>query len=136
MDRAVKGTAYDSLIKDTFRGIKAQIIEVPGHIDAGSYREEDFEDILVQVRAMGDLETSLRNYFTMEELNGDNQYFSEALNKKVDALKGVKIRQFPKIMTISLLRFDLDYETFAMKKLNEEFKFPLELNMNDYATDD
>jgi len=92
LDRALAGTTFESLIKDTFRGIKANIIEVPGHEGAGSYREENFEDLMVQVKTMGDLETSLKNYFTFEELNGENQYMSEALNQKVDALKGVKIK--------------------------------------------
>lgn len=136
LGRALKGTDSENLVKDIFGGVKANIIEVPGHEGAGSYREEPFEDIIVQVKTLGDLETSLKNYFMFESLNGDNQYFSEALDRKVDALKGVKVKKFPKILTVSLQRFDLDYNTFQMMKLNEEFKFPLELDMSEYLTDD
>jgi hypothetical protein len=55
---------------------------------------------------------------------------------KVDALKGMAIKKFPKILTISLLRFDMNYETFQPMKLNDKFKFPLELHLNEYMTDD
>ena len=136
LQRALKGTQYENLIKDIFGGVQSNIIEAVGHPGCGSLRNEDFEDIIVQVKLMGTLQNSLENYFTFEELNGDNQYFSEALNKKVDALKGVKIQKFPKIFTISLQRFDFDMNTFEMKKLNEEFQFPLELDLKQYLTDD
>ena len=40
------------------------------------------------------------------------------------------------MLTFCLYRFDLDYETFQRKKVNDRFEFPLELNMADYLDED
>ena len=135
LERALKGTSFETLISDLFSGIKSDILQVPEH-GIWRARDEHFADIIVQVRCCGDLEASLSNYFNFEFLTGDNQYYCEEVDAKVDALKGVQIRKFPKILTISLLRFDFDFEKMTLAKLNEKFKFPLELHLNQYLTDD
>ena len=35
-------------------------------------------------------------------------------------------------MTFCLYRFELDYNTFERKKVNDRFEYPLEVNMADY----
>ena len=114
LERALKGTTYETLISDIFGGTKANIIQVPDHNFVKS-RDEPFADLLVQVRTMENLEASLEDFFKFEFLNGDNQYECEELGQKVDALKGVQIKKFPKILTVSLMRFDIDYNTFQLK---------------------
>ena len=37
-------------------------------------------------------------------------------------------------MTLSLNRFELDYETWQRKKINDKFEYPLELDMYKYTT--
>jgi ubiquitin C-terminal hydrolase len=73
LDRALKGTVFENLVSDTFKGIKSDVLQVPEHNFSKS-RDEDFADILLQVRGMPDLETSLREYFNFVDLSGDNQY--------------------------------------------------------------
>ena len=51
-------------------------------------------------------------------LQGDNQYHCEKCDKKVDALKYLKFKAFPYLLTLQLKRFDFDYTTFHRIKLN------------------
>ena len=78
------------------------------------------------------IEKALENYLKPEKLEGENQYFCGKCNIKVDATKGSKFTEFPKILTLHLNRFDLDYNTFKRKKLNNKMTFPLILNMNKF----
>ena len=48
---------------------------------------------------------SLSNFTEMEVLNGDNQYFCETCGKKCDAHKGIKFKELPPVLTLSLNRF-------------------------------
>jgi ubiquitin C-terminal hydrolase len=54
---------------------------------------------------------AMAKFIQPEVLDGDNQYFCERCNKKVDALKGLKFTKFPYIICFQLKRFDFDYET-------------------------
>ena len=51
---------------------------------------------------------------------------------KVDALKGVKIRKFPKILIFSLNRFCYDFEILDRIKINDNFAFSLEFNSQEF----
>lgn len=48
------------------------------------------------------------------------------------ATKGFKFFKLPKILSLQLNRFTLDYTTFNRKKLNDRVTFPLILNMNPF----
>lgn len=70
---------------------------------------------------------------TMERLEGSNQYHCDTCDKKVDALKGVKVRKYPPILTFSLCRFDFDFEKLERVKINDRFTFGLELDISIFA---
>ena len=78
------------------------------------------------------VEMALENTLKPETLDGDNQYECSKCAKKVDALKGMKFGKCPQIMSLSLNRFMLDYETWQRVKVLERVSFPLVLNLNDY----
>lgn len=78
------------------------------------------------------VEMALENSLKPEILDGDNQYQCENCAKKQDAEKGMKFGKCPQIMSLSLNRFMLDYETFQRVKVLERVSFPLVLNLNDY----
>ena len=82
---------------------------------------------------MQNVEESLLNMLTMERLEGDNQYFCDICQKKVDALKGIKVRKYPEVVTFVLNRFDFDYNTFTRVKVNSKFTFNMEIDMSLYA---
>jgi len=78
------------------------------------------------------VDKGLENYLKPFILEGDNKYYCEKCQDKVEAEKGVKLASLPKILTIHLNRFDLDYETMNRKKLNNRVTFPFILNMNKF----
>ncbi len=75
---------------------------------------------------------ALENYMKPEKLCGDNQYECSQCNKKVDAIKGLKLKKSPTVLTIQLSRFTLDFNTFQRVKITDRVSFPFLLNMNDY----
>jgi len=75
---------------------------------------------------------ALENYIKPELLSGDNAYFCSQCQKKVSADKGIKLVRGPKILTIALNRFTLDYETMQRVKINDRVSFPSVINFNDY----
>jgi len=38
------------------------------------------------------------------------------------------------VLTLCLYRFELDYETWTRKKLDDKFEYPLELDMSKYTS--
>ena len=78
------------------------------------------------------LEMALENYLKPDILDGSNQYMCSKCEKKVDAEKGLKITKCPQIISISLNRFTLDYNTFQRVKATERVSFPQVLNFNNY----
>lgn len=42
----------------------------------------------------------------------------------------------PPVLTLCLYRFELDYETWQRKKLDDKFEYPLELDMSKYLSDE
>jgi ubiquitin C-terminal hydrolase len=69
----------------------------------------------------------------VEMLKGDNQYFCETCEAKVDATRGMMLGHVPPILTLALNRFSFDWATGQRKKITSNFQFPLELCMNPYV---
>ena len=59
---------------------------------------------------------------------------------KTDAKKGVLFKSLPPVLELHLRRFEYDFTTDSMAKINERFEFPttLDLDRHDrkYFTDD
>mmetsp|Transcript_40464 Transcript_40464/g.35912 ORF Transcript_40464/g.35912 Transcript_40464/m.35912 type:complete len:96 (-) Transcript_40464:3089-3376(-) len=89
--------------------------------------------MILQVKGQSSLEESLLNMLTLEKLEGSNQYSCDTCDKKVDAYKGIKIRKFPPILTFSLSRFEFDWEKMERKKIDDDFRFGLELDISMFA---
>jgi ubiquitin carboxyl-terminal hydrolase 47 len=75
---------------------------------------------------------ALENYLKPDVLEGENQYQCSKCEMKVDALKGLRLGKCPKILSLSMNRFTLDYSTFMRVKIMDRVSFPFTLNMNDY----
>lgn len=78
------------------------------------------------------LEMALENYLKPDTLTGDNQYKCDKCQKKVDAQKGTKLKRCPQILSLSLNRFAMDWQTCNRIKVSDCVSFPLTLNLNDY----
>ncbi|KAF7262185.1 hypothetical protein EG68_00488 [Paragonimus skrjabini miyazakii] len=107
---ALKGTNETNLINDLFRGIQCTRIRCLrcGRI---SERNDEFHDINLSVMEYDSVEASLTAHTQMERLTGDNQYFCEACQCKVDAVKMTRFEELPPILTLSLSRFYFDSKT-------------------------
>eukprot|EP00826_Nyctotherus_ovalis_P048897 TRINITY_DN581_c0_g1_i1.p1 TRINITY_DN581_c0_g1~~TRINITY_DN581_c0_g1_i1.p1 ORF type:complete len:525 (-),score=189.01 TRINITY_DN581_c0_g1_i1:1265-2839(-) len=97
-----------------------------------SEREEVFSDISLQVKDCKSITESLSMFVSEEQLDKENQYFCEKCNKKVDAVRRVRIRRFPPVLTLGLNRFEMDWNTMDRKKLNDRLEFPLELSITGF----
>ena len=97
-----------------------------------SEREEEFSDLSLQVKGVKGVEESLCRFMSEERFEGDNKYYCNGCQKKVVAVRKVKVRQFPPILTLSLNRFEMDWVTMDRKKVNDCFSFPLELDVTSF----
>lgn len=78
------------------------------------------------------MELSLLNTLKPEVLDGSNCYFCSKCNAKHPAKKGLEYLDFPKILMFNCNRFVFDLNTFQRVKVNDEFDFPLELDMSSF----
>ena len=118
-------------IKDHCEGEMKTIIECPAR-NFKSERKERFLflslDITEKDSSISDL---LENFFSKEELTGDNRYQYENEDKTfiyVDALKSYKISKPPPIFYIQLKRFNASYE-----KNCKEISFESSLDLSKYV---
>jgi len=68
-----------------------------------------------------------------EMLEGDNAYFCEKCEKKVNTLKRCCIKRMPNNLFLVLKRFEFDFDTMQKVKLNDYCEFPMELDMSPYS---
>lgn len=68
-----------------------------------------------------------------EMLEGENAYYCEKCDKKVDTLKRTCIKKLPKYLIMTLKRFEYDFDKMIRVKVNDFFEFPMELNMLDFT---
>jgi hypothetical protein len=68
-----------------------------------------------------------------EMLEGDNAYYCERCDKKIDTLKRCCIKKLPNCLILTLKRFEFDLETLSRYKLNSYCEFSHELDMREYC---
>lgn len=110
----------------------------------GSKRErkrvEPFLDLSLDVTNFGTVNESIEDMFSSGEVlsvKEGNGWRPEKGAEKVDALKGnaMQVGGLPKILQLHLMRFNFDWQTETMNKINERFKFPKELDLSQICTD-
>jgi hypothetical protein len=74
-------------------------------------------------------------FFKTTTKTKSKRYFCERCNGKVDAVKGLRFRQLPKVLILSLLRFEYDYERDQRTKNCSSMHFPLLLDMSPYCSE-
>ena len=87
----------------------------------------------VEIKDKKSLEEALKEYIKGEVLEGDNAYFCERCDSKVKAVKRVCLKTLPEILTITIKRFEFDFETMEKRKLNTYCSFPEVLNVQPYT---
>ena len=125
------GTNLEGDIDKLFRGESRSYIDcinVPYH----SQRQEYFYDLQLQIRGCPTLEDSFKLYCSKELLTGPNQYTTDVYGKQ-DAYMGQDFISLPPVLQLHLARFEYDYDTDMMVKVNDKQTFPEEIDLNPYT---
>jgi hypothetical protein len=139
LEETFKGTEAETVIDDLYAGELIDYIRCID-VDYQSERVDKFLDFSLAIvpfgetKAMKSLAECIEMFLRPEILDGENKYYCEKYNQKVDAIKGLKFGRLPKIMSVQLKRFVYDFsgDYVVQKKLNDEVKFPMVLDMNKY----
>ncbi|NXX84804.1 UBP40 hydrolase, partial [Urocolius indicus] len=129
LETSLVGTSGHDLINRLYHGIVVNQI-VCKECKNISERQEDFLDLTVTVKDVSGLEEALWNMYVEEEyFENENLYRCGACNKLVEASKSAKLRKLPPFLTISLLRFNFDFEKCERYKETSCFTFPIQINL-------
>ncbi|ONM54370.1 UBP26 [Zea mays] len=100
-----------------------------GKESAASSKMEDFYELELNIKGLNNLEESLNEYFSEEALDGENQYFCESCQKRVDATRCIKLRSLPPVVNFQLKRYVFLPKTTTKKKISSTFSFPGQLDL-------
>lgn len=128
-ENALGGTQVNSLIKNYF-GIK-MINEL--YTDDGRYSShpEDCYTIILSVKGIENLEDSLQHFISHELV--DYEWDHDDLHTTIQTKKRMSIKTLPPYLFFTLKRFEFNYTTMEIKKINSIFTFPEELDMRKYT---
>jgi ubiquitin carboxyl-terminal hydrolase 9/24 len=135
MDRVenlTMGKREEKVIKNLFQGVFANefICKDCPHY---SEREEPFLAISLQVKNKHSIKESLDSFVEGEMLEGDNAYYCEKCEKKINTLKRCCVKRMPNVLFIVLKRFEFNFDTMQKYKINDYIEFPMQLNMSEYS---
>ena len=122
-----KKTTIRSRITDLFRGKCQNYIRGPKFC---RYHPDPFLTLSLPIKGQASVVDALHKYFEPDQLNGDNQYFCEELDKKIDAEKGSVVESLPPVLMLHLKRFDFDFATMRRVKINDACAIPEVLDMD------
>lgn len=136
LETCFKGTRGDGVIKALYEGVTKDYVKCR-HCGHESGTKAVFQTLNLAIRPFGgapitSVEEGLANYFKPEDMSGENQYECEPCKTKRDADKGIRLDKVPYVLTISLIRFDYDWEVDQRVKINDRVSFPETLDMAEY----
>lgn len=131
MDRieaSIKGTESADLVKRNFGGVISHEIICKGcpHL---SEREEPFFALSLAVKNKKTIEQCLQAMINGDLLEGDNAYYCEQCQKKVNAVKRMCLKKLPNQLIVVLKRFDFDFDLMTKAKINDRCEFPFKLDL-------
>jgi hypothetical protein len=133
LEMKMKGTPLEPAIAALFRGKCRSYVRCK-HVPVETSREEDFYDLSLLVKDLDGLRDSFLKYLEKEELIGNNQYQTETYGKQ-DAEMGVEFLEFPSVLHLHLRRFEYDFASGGMSKLNSRFEFPPEIDLGEFLAE-
>lgn len=120
-----------AIVQDLFRGNVSHVTKcsICGKDSDASSKMEDFYELELNIKGLDNLDESLRDYLSLEELHGENQYFCESCGRRVDATRCINLRSLPSVLNLQLKRYIFLPKTTTKKKITSAFGFPRILNM-------
>ncbi|KAH9305405.1 hypothetical protein KI387_009809, partial [Taxus chinensis] len=126
-----------TVVQDLFRGNLSHVTRCSmcGQESEASRKLEDFYELELNVKGLNTLEESLDDYLSIENLQGENQYFCESCKVRADATHCIKLRTLPPVLNFQLKRCVFLAKTTTKKKVTSKFSFPRTLNMGPRLSD-
>ncbi|CAG9332998.1 unnamed protein product [Blepharisma stoltei] len=100
-----------------------------------SERDEQFFRISLDIKNKKNLSEALDLYIKEDKLEGDNKYFCDLYNQKINAKKRCLINTLANTVIIQLKRFEFDLTRMARVKVNDYCEFPIHLNLKPWTKD-
>jgi len=136
LETSMKGTAQERLLRNLMGGTVVNIIEsTETEHPYTSEREEQFLRLSLEIKNKKTLSEALDLFIREDTLEGDNKYFCEQYDRKVNASRRVLLDSLGNTVLIHLKRFEFDYTTSQRVKVNDYCEFPVELNLQPWARD-
>ena len=132
VELALAHTPNSELLKQCFGGQLVQQMLCKG-CPHSSERLEPFFQVSLDIKKKSNIQESLDSFVKGEMLEGENAYFCELCNKKVDSLKRTCFHTVPQTLVLHLKRFEMNYDTWEKSKLNDTFAFPMIIDLSPYT---
>ncbi|XP_062972109.1 ubiquitin carboxyl-terminal hydrolase 40 isoform X2 [Elgaria multicarinata webbii] len=133
LETSLVGTSGHNLINQLYHGTVVNQV-VCKECKNVSERQEDFLDLTVAVKDVSGLEEALWNMYVEEEhFERENLYRCGACDKLVEATKSAKLRKLPPFLTVSLLRFNFNFEKCERYKETSCYTFPVRINLQPFC---
>uniref|UniRef100_A0A6J0UP59 Ubiquitin carboxyl-terminal hydrolase 40 isoform X1 n=3 Tax=Pogona vitticeps TaxID=103695 RepID=A0A6J0UP59_9SAUR len=133
LETSLAGTSGHNLINELYHGTVVNHI-ICKECKNVSEKQEDFLDLTVAVKGISGLEEALWNMYVEEEhFEKENLYRCGECNKLVEATKSAKLRKLPPFLTVSLLRFNFDFEKCERYKETSCYTFPFRINLKPFC---
>lgn len=97
--------------------------------------EEPFLTVTIEIKNKRSLEESLDLFVKGDILDGQNQYYCEQYDKKINAAKRCYFKKLPHTLVLTLKRFEFDYNSMLRVKVNDYFEFPQEISLFKWSKD-
>jgi ubiquitin C-terminal hydrolase len=94
-----------------------------------SRTEEPFFSVQLDIKNKKCIEEALDFYIKPDILEGDNKYYCERYDQKINVHKRSFLSKTNNTLIINLKRFEFDYNTFRRYKVNDYCEFPMNLNI-------
>lgn len=99
-------------------------------------RPDPFLDLMLSVKGFKDVGKSMEDQFAFQTFDGDDKLSCDICGKRTASQKGQCITKLPPVLSLSLNRIEMDYQTWKRNKINDRFEFPLELDVSPYVDAD
>jgi Ubiquitin carboxyl-terminal hydrolase len=132
VESALKGTRHARVISDALGGCTVTQKIGRGPCRHVTEREESMYGLQVIVKDKKSLEEGLANFVAGEEMES---VYCDACGERVPIVKRECLRRLPPTMVFLLKRFDVNFETMEMVKLNSRFEFPATISLRPYCAE-
>ena len=134
LENVTKHTKHQRLLRNLIGGTLANVLtSTEADAEYTSEQEEQFLRLSLEIKGKKTLAEALDLFIVEDLLEGDNKYFCEQYNRKINAKKRVLIGNLSNTVIIHLKRFAFDFNTMQRFKINDYCEFPLELNLKPWS---